>query len=202
VLSLSSPPANRCSSPTRDSKTSPSGARLARRSALTAQVQVRGTDSSEAKPRRLVRSVGRRPRSPSNRLRVVRFTAVSAFSRGGPWARRPDLTEKLSGPWNLLWSASSLAPCLSCIRMGRRRVTGSSLRPLGGNYSRRGAFFVFSPVWSTLPAGFGARSCDSLANYERIQDQDMARRRNLDRACPECSSFLNSTARRGAAHAR
>ena len=53
--------------------------------------QGQATDSSEAKPRRPVRSVGRRPRSPSNRRRVVRFTAASVFSRGGRWARRPDL---------------------------------------------------------------------------------------------------------------
>ena len=47
-------------------------------------------DTSEAKPRRLVRNAGRRPRSPSNRRRVVRFTAANVFSRGGRWARRPD----------------------------------------------------------------------------------------------------------------
>ena len=46
--------------------------------------------SSEARPKRPVHSAGKRPPSLSSRRRDVPFTAASASSSGGRWARQPD----------------------------------------------------------------------------------------------------------------
>jgi hypothetical protein len=82
---LFSPPANKCFSPTRASKTSPSGVRTAKPNALRARPLV---TPSGRRPKRPARSAERKLRFLSARRRDARCSAANVSSSGGPWVHR------------------------------------------------------------------------------------------------------------------
>ena len=103
-LSSFSPPASRCSSPTRVSRMSPSGVRRAKLIARKATVLVA---SSGSKPRPCARSAGKKQRFLSSPRRGVRSIAENVFSNGGRWVpqrqrhnRSVRSTAGLKPPWN------------------------------------------------------------------------------------------------------
>ena len=85
---MCSPPASRCFSPTKGSRTNPSGASPAKQNAWIPQARCR--ISNEPKRRRPVHSVGRKLQFPSSPHMAVPSTAANAFSSGGRWVRQPE----------------------------------------------------------------------------------------------------------------
>src|SRR5208337_1570044 len=87
ALSSCSLPANRCFSPTRDSKTNRSAARRARLNERR-EAEEAGQRKRGQKPRRHARNAEKRPRFLSDRRRGARCFAGNASKQEGPWARR------------------------------------------------------------------------------------------------------------------
>ena len=139
---LCSPPANRCFSPTRASRTSPSGARDANPSAAIRRI-TRGT-INEPKLARRVRSAGRKPRFPSSPRKDGRFTAGNASSRDGPWAHRLDPPGAVPyAGWRLNFCEGTAAPSPAAAGRSKTRVTAAPRRD-----ARRQCDGVFSSIHS------------------------------------------------------
>jgi hypothetical protein len=87
---LSSPPANRCFSPTRASRTSPSGAKAARpRARREAPNRVR-TARNASKPRRYAPSAEKKQPFRSSPHKGVRYIAANVSNSGGRSAHRVE----------------------------------------------------------------------------------------------------------------
>jgi hypothetical protein len=128
VQNLYSPPASRCFSPTRGSRTNPSGASPAKQNAWIPQARCR--ISNEPKRRRPVHSVGRKPQFPSSPHRAVPSTAANAFSSGGRWVRQPD--PPLAAVFAAVQGKRSTAgPGLFRARTKRKAVPRRSLSRVG-----------------------------------------------------------------------
>ena len=73
----------------RASRTSPSGARPAKRTARREMKRVREA-SSGSKPKPFARNAAKRPQFPSSPRRDARCIAANAFSSGGRWRSERD----------------------------------------------------------------------------------------------------------------
>ena len=90
------PPANRCFSPTRDSKTSRSAARVARQSGRKAAVEGIRLHAQKQEP--TARSAARKLQSLSGQRKVARYFAENASRRGARWEQLRKQFETES--WN------------------------------------------------------------------------------------------------------
>jgi len=90
------PPANRCFSPTRDSKTSRSAARVARQSGRKAAVEGIRLHAQKQKP--VARSAARKLQFPSGQRKVARYFAENASRPGARWEQLRKQFE--TGSWN------------------------------------------------------------------------------------------------------
>src|SRR5208337_3476201 len=87
VPSLCLPPANRCFSPTKDSRTNRNAVRRARPNERR-EAEEAGRRKRGQKPRPHARNAAKRPRFLSDRRRGARCSAGNASKQGGPWAQR------------------------------------------------------------------------------------------------------------------
>jgi hypothetical protein len=99
------PPANKCSSPTKDLRTNQNAVKAAKPNARKAAEAGHTLPQCGQKPKPVVLNAEKKPLFPSGLLKGARYSVGNAFNSEGHWARRkklPKFIEHNKGRLNLI----------------------------------------------------------------------------------------------------